>query len=93
LESRRRHAKSHLFQCTIAVEAENDVEAYRLLDERLGTAPFEYQSDTYSDDAHEDRNTGYIGKEQNEYGEDEFAIWVGTLDLGRHGKKPPKKSD
>jgi hypothetical protein len=78
---------------TIAVEAESDVEAYRLLDERLGAAPFEYQSDTYTDDMHDDRNTGYIGKEQNEYGEDEFAIFVGTLDVGRHRNKPPKRSD
>lgn len=67
---------------TIAVEAESDVEAYRLLDERLGAAPFEYQSDTYSDDTHEDRNTGYIGEEPSENGEDELRIFVGTLKVG-----------
>ena len=64
---------------TIAVEAESDVEAYRLLGARLGTAPFSYQSDTYSDNAHEDRNTGYIGQKPDESGEDEEAIFLGTL--------------
>jgi hypothetical protein len=64
---------------TIRVEAESDIEAYRLLGERLGSAPFAYQSDTYSDDTYKERDTGYIGQEPNEVGEDEMAIFVGSL--------------
>jgi hypothetical protein len=64
---------------TITVEAESAMEAYRLLGGRLGDAPFAYQSDTYSDATHDDRDTGYIGKELNEDGEDELAIFIGTL--------------
>jgi len=64
---------------TVTVEAQDDVEAYRLLGERLGVPPFNYQTDTYSDDTHEGRNTGYIGDEPDEDGNDEEAIFVSLL--------------
>jgi hypothetical protein len=64
---------------TVTVEAQDDVEAYRLLGERLGIPPFKYASDTYSDETHKDRNTCNIGQELDEDGEDEETICVSLL--------------
>lgn len=61
------------------MEAQDDVEGYRLLGERLGVPPFRYASDTYSDATHEYRDTGYIGQDPDEDGEDQEAIFVSLL--------------